>query len=830
MKDSDDIYKKFVLPKQKENLEKTSTRELNEIETFHEFTLKNYLKKKMFFNKESSNLLFKEYSTLFKSIITVSGENNFIKTDGELLFEEIETLLKNSNSRIPLFVKSYAGYGKTEFLSILYLYLWYKFKNKQSDKLPIYISLHYYNKFIYPSSRNFTQQAETKLEDDVNKILLYLQNHTEQEVIIIIDGTDEFHNPKVDLDECIFQMISDLSIRGQIIGLRSYVNKHMFTYRKEKQFLFKEIPEVEIELNKISTKSPNCERFIESFSKIESISICNSYTPEIYSKYIIDKIKKFDLKEIDYFHLFLFSKGVQNSIKYKNARSLSSFYKKYLNECNIDIKSIAELAFKIFNKSKEITHEEKNTRMWWKIQKHDSLRDYLTAYNIVEKLIEYTENSNDVFNFVYPYELNIFCKEIINENVDNQKDAFRSIEKLIKTAKLTAKTHFSYILGRFTNDDVKRNAKSLLKELEVSVFEEIKKRIPLDSTKIMKAEDKKYLLYHRTICISLICLGEEKASSNYIKLLLNNKYFDNLNRGFHLEYYEDIIFSPASPDSLKHEDDLGSFDKTFNRLYGKILNALTNNKYYPLFQIELYTLCSLAQHRQANGNLESKKQEAITGIVTVALKQKSCICRELHTYLSFMKDRFSEHGKFKIASFVKDLYSLKSLPRQGWIERNINHPETVASHIYGTLLLAYIHLPSSMESEPGYDKKTIIRMLLIHDIGEAYIGDLTPLQKTTYMEKKEEKQLEYLNLIGTYDGLSSKLELLNLYKDFTYNEKDINCIIARELDKLDNLLQLHIYHKESPISDFEYFKNDLKGKIHSKIGKQIMQQIEELYG
>lgn len=814
----------------KNELEEKNEIKTNAIEAFHEFTLKNYLKKKIFFSKDLSCLLFKQYSALFKSIITISGKNNFIKIDDEeLLFGQIETLLKNSNSRIPLFVKSYAGYGKTEFLSILYLYLYFKFESKLSDKLPIYISLHYYNKFIYPTNRNFTQQAESKLEDDITSILLYLQNHTEQEVIIIIDGTDEFHNPKVDLDECIFQMINDLSIRGQIIGLRSYINKHSFTYRKEKQFLLEEIPEVEISLNRISVKSPHCQNFIEAFSKIESMSICNSYTSDTYSKYILDRIKKFNLKEIDYFHLFLFSKGLQNSVKYKNAKTLSSFYKRYLIECKINIQTAAELSFKIFNKPKEITNEEKNNRIWWKIQKHDSLRDFLTAYNIVEKLIEYTKNSNDVFNFVYPHELNIFCKEIINENIDNQKDAFRSIEELIKTAKLTAKTHFCYILGRFINEDVKKSAITLLKELEVSVYQEIKKRIPLDSTKTVKNEDKKYLLYHRTICISLICLGEENASSNYIELLLNNKYFDNLNRGFHLEYYEDINFSPASPDSLKHEDDLGSFDKTFMKLYSKLQDALTTNIYYPLFQIELYTICSLAQHRQAKGNLDEEKQKAIAEIVILTLNA-NCICPKLRTYLLFIKDRFAEQGKFKIASFIQELYSLKSLPRQGWVNRNIDHPETIASHIYGTLLLAYIHLPSNMEDEPGYDKKTIMRMLLIHDIGEAYIGDLPPQNKTSYMEKKEEQQLEYLNLIGTYEGLSSKLEFISLYKNFTHNKKDINCIIARELDKLDNLLQLYIYHKKSPVVDFEYFRNDLKGKISSKIGMQIMQQIEELYG
>lgn len=815
----------FIIPEQENNSERES-----EVDKFHKFTLNNYLKKKMFLDEKKSEAIFQCYSSLFKSIISVSKGNEIFKVDNdEVIFEQIVDVLKSTQSSIPLFVKSYAGYGKTEFLSVLYLYLYYKYRNNQSDKLPVYISLHYYNKFIYPKNRGFTQQGENKLVEDLTGIFSYLQNHEEQEVIIIIDGTDEFHDPKVDLDDCVLNMIGNLPIKRQIIGLRSYVNKHTLTYRRDRLCLLNTIPEVEIELNRVSVESPNYQRLIESFSNIESMTICRKYSSKVIAKYIYDMVKKLGLKEIDYFHLFLFSKGLQSPIRYNGVKSLSSFYKKYLEECGIDVKGIAELAFKTFNRPKYITNEEKNSRIWWKIQKHDSLRDYLTAYNIVEKLIEYSESNDDIFNFVYPYELNVFCKEIINENLDNQKDALRSIEKLIKGAKLTAKTHFCYILGRFTNDDVKKDSVILLREVEAITREELRKRNLLDSTKIVKIEDKKYLLYYRTICISLICLKEKDASSNYIKQLLNNKYFDNLNRGFHLEYYEDIIFSPASPDSLKHEDDLGSFDKTFNRLHNKLFAALNSKKYYPLFQIELYTLCSLAQHRQANDNLDEEKRVSIAEIIEFALKQSECVCRDLQLYLLFMKDRLIEPGKFKVASFIKDFYSLKKMPRKGWVKRKVKKPETVASHIYGTLLLAYVHLPSSMEDDLNYDKKTIIKMLLIHDIGEAYIGDLTPIEKTSLMEEKEEQQLEYLNLIGTYDGISSELELFNLYKNFTYNQDDINCKIARDIDKLDNLLQLYIYNNESPVSGFDFFKNDLRSKIKTNVGRQIMEQIEELF-
>lgn len=801
----------------------------NVIESFHLFTLEKYLKKRMHFNENDFELIFRNYSSLYKSIITIKKGSDTVNTStDEILFRQIEILLKKSKSQIPLFVKCSAGYGKTAFLSTLYMYLYYKFKNKESEKLPIYISLHYYNKFIYPKSRNFFSQAAHKLREDTTPIFSYLQKHKEQEIILIIDGADEFHYPKVDLDNHIFNMVDSLPAQSQIIGLRSHVDKHTQTYRKEKKSLLKESPEVEIEFNKINVKSQSYQHFIESFSNLESLLIGDS--ANLLTSYITNKVNRFKMKEIDFFHLFLFSKGFQKPFKYDTANSLGELYGIYIEECNLDIKECAELAFKMFNRPKDVLDEEKNNRIWWKIQKHDSLRDYLAAYNIVEKLIEYSRGSDDVFNFVYPYELNSFCKEIINENIDNQVEALRSIKKLFNSAKLTAKTHFCYLLGRFEDEDVKKESISFLKQIEREVSEEIVKRIPLDSTKKLKGENKKYLLYYRTICISLICLEDNDASSNYIKHLINNKYFDNLNRGFHLEYYEDITFSPASPDSLNHEDSLADFSKTFDRLHSKLSMSLATSSFYPLFQIELYTLCSLAQHRQANALLEEEKRIAILELTKNALKQNHNLCNELSIYLRFVKDRFSVKGKFKVASFVRDFYALKKMPRAGWVERNVINPESVASHVYGALLLAYIHLPSNLEEESAdYCKDDILRMLLVHDLGETYIGDLTPKKKTSIEEKKEQQQLEYLNLIGTYDGLSSKTNLLDLYNNFTYNETNINCVIAREIDKLDNLLQLYLYNEDGQVVDFEYFRNDLKSKIKTDIGLKIMNQIEDLF-
>jgi 5'-deoxynucleotidase YfbR-like HD superfamily hydrolase/predicted amidohydrolase len=816
----------------KNNTRNTIKLSRSTIDEFHKFIVDNYLKKELYFPFEKNDALFNKYSNAFAPVISIKkGEKLLNLNYSQNLFLTLANIIEKSESQNPLFVNGYAGCGKTAFLSVLYLFMHSRYSNSHSNKLPILINLHYYNKFIYLENiQKISSQAVKKITEDLNKIFNYIKQNPKLEVIIIIDGADEYINPKVDLDDFITSEIEKLKVKTKIIGLRKHKEEHNRTQSKSKTFPLIEDPEIELELSKINIESENYGKFIDAFAEIESLS--TGKPSSTIKEYLHEKIQKFKIDDVDFFLVIILSKGIKADFKFGKAKSFSSFLKVYIEECKLNVSKSAELAFKIFNHPEKVTDKEKNQEEWWKIQKHESIRDFLVAYNIVEKLVLFNQKNREIFNFVYPYDLNNFCKEIINDNVSLQNKAFNSIISLMSKVELTAQTHFCYLLGRFEDNTIKEKAKAFLRSIKPDVDKSINEKIPFDSTKILNFDEKELLLFHRTIYISLTYLGDIEASNHYIRQLLYNRYFDNLNRGFHLEYYEDIVFEPSSKESLKHEDNLNDFNKTYNRLYKKLELALNEKDYYSMFQIELYTLCSLAQHRQAYGNLNDNKRNSILKIISKTLKNIHNLEHEFFIYLKFIVLRFDVPGRFNIASFSKDLYLLKSLNRKGWVKRGINNSETVASHIYGAFMLAYLHLPNDLDGFIEYNKSEILKMILIHDLGEAYIGDLTPDEKTEESNKLEERQFEYLSLIGNYDGLSSIPNLANLFRDFTYERNNINCILAREIDKLDNLLQLYIYNSDDkigPIEDFEEFRADLIGEITTDIGHQIMKNIEELF-
>ena len=145
--------------------------------------------------------------------------------------------------------------------------------------------------------------------------------------------------------------------------------------------------------------------------------------------------------------------------------------------------------------------------------------------------------------------------------------------------------------------------------------------------------------------------------------------------------------------------------------------------------MELYTLCSLIQHRQANKKADPQMIDSLLNVIEQIENQSLNLSKDLNTYILFVKEQFEKREQFSITHFIEEIYQLKLKPRKGWVNRNVMCPESIASHMYGALLLAYLHLPDQIEEEPEYKKEKILKMLLVHDIGETYVGDWTPSEK-----------------------------------------------------------------------------------------------------
>lgn len=141
---------------------------------------------------------------------------------------------------------------------------------------------------------------------------------------------------------------------------------------------------------------------------------------------------------------------------------------------------------------------------------------------------------------------------------------------------------------------------------------------------------------------------------------------------------------------------------------------------------------------------------------------------------------------------------LKTTPRHCYTEEN--RRESVADHSWRTALMAM--LLSSVPEFAGADLDKVIRMCLIHDLGEAFTGDVPSFEKTE-ADADNEKALFYGWVKSFPIGQRQEwLELLGEMEALETTEAKI----YKALDKLEAVIS----HNESDISTWLPLEYDLQ--------------------
>ena len=126
--------------------------------------------------------------------------------------------------------------------------------------------------------------------------------------------------------------------------------------------------------------------------------------------------------------------------------------------------------------------------------------------------------------------------------------------------------------------------------------------------------------------------------------------------------------------------------------------------------------------------------------------------------------------------------------------------ESVAEHSWRTALMAM--LLSSSGQFDGIDLDRVIRMCLIHDLGEAFTGDIPTFEKSGKDEETEYRELT--GWIGTFPETLKK-EFEELFAEMQ-ERKTPEARLFKALDKLEAVIQ----HNESDISSWLPLEYDLQ--------------------
>jgi putative hydrolases of HD superfamily len=149
-----------------------------------------------------------------------------------------------------------------------------------------------------------------------------------------------------------------------------------------------------------------------------------------------------------------------------------------------------------------------------------------------------------------------------------------------------------------------------------------------------------------------------------------------------------------------------------------------------------------------------------------------------------------------VLSFLRAAERLKTVTRSGWT--SAGKQESVAEHTWRLCLMAMLLYGST----PGIDLARLLKMCLIHDLGEAIRGDVPAPAQTAGGSKAHLERADLLELTTPLPP-ALRHEILQLWDEYEAVDSP-EAKLAKGLDKLETILQ---HNQGKNPADFDYAFN-----------------------
>ncbi|KAK3113372.1 hypothetical protein LTR53_009388 [Teratosphaeriaceae sp. CCFEE 6253] len=166
------------------------------------------------------------------------------------------------------------------------------------------------------------------------------------------------------------------------------------------------------------------------------------------------------------------------------------------------------------------------------------------------------------------------------------------------------------------------------------------------------------------------------------------------------------------------------------------------------------------------------------------------------TVLSTLPTRPTTHSSSPLP-FLHLLARLKTTKREGWRRFGINHGESIADHMYRMSIITLL-CPPTLASRLDIARCT--RMALVHDMAEALVGDITPVDGVSKVEKsrRETETMDYLcrDLMGgVHKGFGQAEAIREVWQEYEDGVTE-EAVFVHDVDKMELLLQMMEYERQ----------------------------------
>ena len=724
----------------------------------------------------------------------------------------------SSNDMPQIEIAGYQGTGKSTLASLIYMELRKSFHKSRKNPYPVLIDIDKLDGMTKKDAMNILDKTITLTKKAIAEEAL-------ERIIFIIDGIYTFKNSTESHSEYIQTKlakiagltISYINVVGEAYDIPKRRLTKAFTSRSTETIRLKQV-----RYDDSQTISIVIEKILELRDFLKNEEIITT---------IKSILKKYRIYQIDFRSIITII-----NIYFDKKNKDQSFAKGLHNYCLSlvpNMKSYAkQVAAYMFSKSDQ---RVKNSR----VIKTTLVRDYLIAYHYLSCVVNYKDNKTDIgifkeYEFVFTPSINSLIKEMLTSEFAPKKELLMTNLITIYNSEqctLQMKSQICYTLGR-----MEPNSQIIvfLSQEQDTYYSHINRREYFSEK---YGEDHMHktnleIILYRTISLSLIWLDYFKYEETYLKCLLRNERLNDINRGFHIEYYADQEYHTGEEPT--YNDQINSIpEKTVEQLLNSISHILYSEKgIYKALHSDIITLFSIFQYRMNNDVFIEKYEERLLKLAQRLVKSPKIKHKLIYEYLDTIL--LSMDAKNFYVEFFSEMYNVKSERRTGWVKRGVSlaDQETIAEHMYGCWVLGSRLLPDDLHlctdysvdvhgRYKEYDKNKILNTLLIHDFAEAKYGDKIVGTKTNEDKKNEKTRHVYYQYTATFPFLFGWKDQSSFYNNFGKDD-DINGLIARDIDIMENLFQAIKYKSKyaKEISLTEWY-NWVTSNLQTELCKQI---------
>ena len=146
-------------------------------------------------------------------------------------------------------------------------------------------------------------------------------------------------------------------------------------------------------------------------------------------------------------------------------------------------------------------------------------------------------------------------------------------------------------------------------------------------------------------------------------------------------------------------------------------------------------------------------------------------------------------------SFLREAEKLKDVLRSS--HTSTGRPESTAEHTWRLCLMAIVFA----DAFDGIDLAKLLKICVIHDLGEALNGDVPAVEQAKDASKSARERADLRELADALDE-SKRAEIMALWDEYE-NASSFEGVLAKGLDKLETILQ-HSQGRNPADFDYEF--------------------------